>query len=57
MLVDRDSKVVSQDFEFGRQMLAGFNPSTITALKQMPGVLGSAITDDDVAGRQHPCSG
>jgi hypothetical protein len=52
VLVKRPDDVVSQDWEFGRQMLAGFNPSTITALRQMPEQMGSAIRDEDVAGRQ-----
>lgn len=50
VLVDRPDGVVFEDFEFGRQMLAGFNPSTIAALHQMPEQLGSAITEEDVAG-------
>ncbi|GLC52505.1 hypothetical protein PLESTB_000637300 [Pleodorina starrii] len=31
------------DEEFGRQVVAGFNPCTVTALKEMPEKIGSAI--------------
>jgi len=50
VLVGRPDDVVSKDWEFGRQMLAGFNPSTIAALRKTPEQLGSAIRDEDVAG-------
>lgn len=55
VLVDRDSNVVFQEFEFGRQMLAGYNPSTITALRQMPSEFNSAITEEHVAGGALVC--
>ncbi|GIL91409.1 hypothetical protein Vretimale_17802 [Volvox reticuliferus] len=36
------------DEEFGRQMVAGYNPLVITALKQLPERFGSAIRGDHV---------
>jgi len=50
VLVQRPETVCSQDEEFGRQMLAGFNPSVIAALKKLPAEYGSAITEEDVKG-------
>jgi lipoxygenase/linoleate 9S-lipoxygenase len=50
VLTNRPADVCFQDEEFGRQFLAGFNPSVICALKQLPSELGSAITEEDVAG-------
>lgn len=50
MLQKRPTDICSKDEEFGRQMLAGFNPSVIKALKEVPSSFGSAITEDDVRG-------
>ena len=46
VLQKRSKDVCGRDEEFGRQMLAGFNPSVIQALKQMP----PTFTEDDVKG-------
>lgn len=38
------------DEEYGRQALAGFHPTAITALKQLPEAFGSAIRPHHVQG-------
>lgn len=38
------------DEEVGRQAVAGMNPCTLTALKQLPEALGSAIRNQHVVG-------
>jgi len=52
VLLDRNGLVVLEDEEFGRQMLGGFNPVTISALKEMPSQLQppSAITEQHIQG-------
>lgn len=48
VLVGRGLEVVGSDEEWGRQSVAGMNPCTLAALKQMPAQLGSAIAAEHV---------
>jgi hypothetical protein len=49
---DRGLDAVFSDEEWGRQCVAGVNPSTIQALKVLPATLGSAIGPQHVDGEQ-----
>lgn len=50
VLVGRGLEVVESDEEWGRQAVAGMNPCTLAALKQLPAQLGSAIAGEHVDG-------